>query len=65
MPNLILSRHRDERIFIGDNITITVVEIRGNKVRLAVEAPAEIRVHREEVYRAIERDGQREKGGQR
>ena len=50
---LVLSRQRDESIFIGDNIKITVVDIRGDKVRLGIEAPTEIPVHRQEVYEAI------------
>ncbi|OYW20877.1 MAG: carbon storage regulator [Planctomycetales bacterium 12-60-4] len=56
---LVLSRQRDESIFIGDNIKITVVDIRGDKVRLGIEAPSEIPVHRQEVYEAIQREQQR------
>ena len=52
---LVLSRKRDEQIVINDNIIITVVEIRGDKVRLGIEAPIEIPVHRREVYEAIQR----------
>lgn len=52
---LVLSRHRDESIMIGDNITIVVVEIRGDKVRLGIEAPSNVPVHRQEVYDAIQR----------
>jgi len=51
---LVLSRKRDERIVIADNIVITVVEIRGDKVRLGIQAPAEIPVHRREVYERIQ-----------
>lgn len=50
---LVLGRKTDERIIIGDNITVTVVEIRGGKVRLGITAPADVTVHREEVYDAI------------
>ena len=50
---LVLSRKKDESIIIGDHITITVVEIRGDKVRLGIEAPKDISVHRREVYEAI------------
>ena len=50
---LVLSRQRDESIMIGDDIVITVVDIRGDKVRLGIQAPTEIPVHREEVYEAI------------
>ena len=53
---LVLSRQRDESIFIGDNIKITVVDIRGDKVRLGINAPKEISVHRKEVYDAIRRE---------
>lgn len=54
---LLLSRKKGEEIFIGDNIVITVTEIRGDKVRLGITAPVEIPVHRAEVYYAIQRDG--------
>lgn len=53
---LVLSRHRDESIIIGDNIVITVVEVRGDKVRLGIQAPTDIPVHRQEVYEAIQRE---------
>ena len=53
---LVLSRQRDESIIIGDNIKITIVDIRGDKIRIGIEAPAEIAVHRQEVYEAIQRD---------
>jgi carbon storage regulator len=50
---LVLSRKTDESIIIGDNIRIVVVEVRGDKVRLGIEAPNDISVHRQEVYEAI------------
>jgi carbon storage regulator len=53
---LVLSRTRDETIMIGDDIEITVVDIRGDKVRLGINAPAHIAVHRKEVYDAIQRE---------
>lgn len=53
---LVLSRHRDESIMIGDDIVITIVGIRGDKVRLGIDAPQEIPVHRQEVYDAIQRE---------
>jgi carbon storage regulator len=54
---LVLSRHRNERIIIGDReITITIVEIRGNKVRVGIDAPIGTSVHREEVYEEIQRE---------
>jgi len=52
---LVLSRHRDESIMIGDDVVITIVDIRGDKVRLGIKAPQEIPVHREEVFDAIKR----------
>jgi carbon storage regulator len=52
---LVLSRKKNESIIIDDKITIVVVEIRGDKVRLGVEAPKEVPVHRREVYEAIKR----------
>ncbi len=55
MAMLVLSRKKDESIVINDNITIVVVEIRGDKVRLGVEAPKEVPVHRREVFEAIAR----------
>jgi carbon storage regulator len=55
---LVLSRQRDETIVIGDDIRITVVHIRGDKVRLGIEAPTSIPVHRQEVYDAIQGEGQ-------
>lgn len=53
---LVLSRKRDEKIIIGDSITLMVVEIRGDKVRLGIEAPKDVTVHRQEVYEAIQRE---------
>ncbi len=53
---LVLSRKKNESIVINDDITIVVVEIRGDKVRLGVEAPKEVPVHRREVFDAIQRN---------
>ena len=53
---LVLSRQRDESIIIGDNIVVTIVDVRGDKVRLGIEAPREVSVHRREVYEAIQRE---------
>jgi carbon storage regulator len=50
---------RDESIIIGDNVVVTVVDVRGDKVRLGIEAPREIPVHRREVYEAIQRENRR------
>ncbi len=55
---LVLSRKKNESIVINDDITIVVVEIRGDKVRLGIEAPKEVPVHRNEVYEAIRRSEQ-------
>ena len=53
---LVLSRYRDESIFIGDDIVITVVDIRGDRVRIGVQAPPDVSVHRQEVYEAIKNE---------
>ena len=53
---LVLSRKKNECIVIDDNIVITVVEVRGDKVRLGIQAPREVPVHRSEVYEAIQTD---------
>ena len=61
---LVLSRKKNESIIIDDHITITVVEIRGDKVRLGIEAPKEIPIHRSEIYAAIhaeEHEGSKKK----
>ena len=55
---LVLSRQRDETIMIGDDIELTVVDIRGDKVRLGINAPAHISVHRKEIYDAIKRENE-------
>jgi len=60
---LVLSRKKDEKIVIGDNITIMVIEIRGDKVRLGIEAPREVTVHRQEVYEAIQREQDEQQTG--
>jgi carbon storage regulator len=56
---LVLSRQRDESIMVGDNVQITIVDIRGDKVRLGIVAPTEIPVHRKEVYDAIQRENRK------
>ena len=55
---LVLSRTRDESIIIGDNVVVTIVDIRGDKVKLGIEAPQDVSVHRREVYEAIRRENQ-------
>lgn len=59
---LVLSRKKNESIIIDDHIVITVVEIRGDKVRLGIDAPKEISVHRREVYEAIQEQVRRDQG---
>lgn len=59
---LVLSRKKNEIIRINDDISIVVVDIRGDKVRLGVEAPKDIPVHRNEVWEAIRRNQQKQKG---
>lgn len=56
---LVLSRHRDESIMIGDDIVVTIVDIRGDKVRLGIDAPTHVPVHRQEVYEAIQRENRK------
>jgi carbon storage regulator len=53
---LVLSRKRNEKIVIGDRITVVVLDIHGEQVQLGIEAPREITVHRHEVYEAIRKD---------
>lgn len=59
---LVLSRQRDETIMIGDDVQVTVVDIRGDKVRLGITAPPHVAVHRKEVYDAIMRESKVEDG---
>jgi len=53
---LVLSRQKDESIMVGDEVEITIVDVRGDKVRLGITAPRSIDVHRKEVYEAIQRE---------
>ncbi len=53
---LVLSRQRDESIMIGDDVEVTIVDVRGDKVRLGITAPKSIPVHRREIYDAIQRE---------
>ncbi len=55
---LVLSRQRDETIMIGDDVELTVVDIRGDKVRLGIKAPTRIAVHRKEIFEAIRRENE-------
>ena len=53
---LILTRRVDESILIGENVTITIVEISSTRVRIGIDAPKEIKVHRAEIYQRIQPD---------
>ena len=53
---LVLSRRKDETIVIGDDIEVTIVDVRGDKVRLGITAPKSISVHRREIYDTIQRE---------
>lgn len=55
---LVLTRHANQKIVIGEDITITVLEVRGDQVRIGIDAPREIRVHREEVADALRRQAE-------
>ncbi|MBH56975.1 MAG: carbon storage regulator CsrA [Planctomycetaceae bacterium] len=57
---LVLSRRRDESIMIGKDITVTIVDVRGDKVRVGIDAPPSISVHREEVFHAIQNEQSKE-----
>ncbi len=57
---LVLTRQRGEKIMVDDNIIITIIEVRGDRVRIGIEAPRDVSVHREEIYNEIQRDNQRE-----
>ena len=61
---LVLSRKQDECIMIGDDVRIMVVEVRGDKVRLGIEAPRDVTVHRQEVYEAIKAENKSEVKGE-
>ncbi len=58
---LVLSRQKDESIMVGDEVEITIVDVRGDKVRLGITAPRSIAVHRKEVYNAIQREKEEKK----
>jgi carbon storage regulator len=54
---LILTRRIGETIVIGDNITVTILDAKGYQIRIGVDAPKEVSVHREEIYERIQREG--------
>ena len=53
---LILTRRVDETLMVGDEVTVTVLGVKGNQVRIGVNAPKEVAVHREEIYQRIQRE---------
>ena len=55
---LVLSRQSDETIIIGDNIRVTIVEVRGDKVRIGIDAPRDVAVNRQEIFDAIRKESQ-------
>ena len=58
---LVLSRRKDESIMVGEDVEVTIIDVRGNKVRLGISAPRSIPVHRKEVYDAIHRSEKKAK----
>ncbi|MDO5309245.1 MAG: carbon storage regulator CsrA [Planctomycetia bacterium] len=56
---LVLSRYKDQSIYIGDDVIVTIVDVRGDRIRLGIEAPANVPVHRQEIYEAIQRENAR------
>lgn len=56
---LVLTRKRDESIIIGDNVRVTVVDVRGDQVKIGIDAPRSVPVHREEVYQEIQQGHRR------
>ena len=57
---LVLGRQKDESIMVGDEVEVTIVDVRGDKVRLGITAPRSVTVHRKEVYEAIQREKQQD-----
>lgn len=55
---LVLTRKLNESIMVGDNVKITIVDVKGDQVKLGITAPREVAVHREEVYREIQKENQ-------
>ena len=62
---LVLSRYKDQSIYIGDDIVVTIVDVRGDRIRLGIEAPSNVPVHRQEIYEAIKREHRDEQVSER
>ncbi len=61
---LILTRRVGESLMIGDDVTVTVLGVKGNQIRIGVSAPKEIAVHREEIYQRIQAEGEKKEAAQ-
>ena len=62
---LVLSRYKDQSIYIGDDIVVTIVDVRGDRIRLGIDAPPDVPVHRQEIYEAIKRENAGDRSSRR